>query len=32
MPMIVVKIGAALFGLGLIWTGLSLYRNSTAGA
>ena len=31
MPMIVVKTGAVLFGLGLIWTGLSLFRNSTRG-
>jgi len=31
MPMIVVKIGAVLFGLGLVWTGLSLYRNSMQG-
>ena len=32
MPMIVVKIGAVLFGLGLVWTGLSLYRNSMQGS
>lgn len=31
MPMIVVQIGAVLFGLGLVWTGLSLFRNSTQG-
>ena len=32
MPMIVVKIGAVIFGLGLIWTGLSLFRNARQGA
>lgn len=32
MPMIVVQVGAVLFGLGLAWTGLSLYRNSAQGA
>ena len=26
LPMIAVKVGAVLFGTGLIWTGLSLFR------
>ena len=32
LPLIVVKVGAALFGLGLSWTGLSLLRRSAPGA